>query len=205
MNVGILVRFLASQGNLNGAEALVEGTVQAARQLGNPWLNAINHFMQGRYMESQKEWALADASFMESARLFQIARDASFSILALSTAGHMKRLSGDLPGAEALYRQTIVIFQERGHFSAVAHLLECFGFIASAQGNNVRSAKLLGAGQAIRDSIQVYRLPEEQDEYDQTVAHLGEAMGVAARDNVMTEGRQLDLDDAVSYALASDG
>ena len=46
-----------------------------------------------------------------------------------SMLAHLYRNEGRLNKAMALYRQTILAWQEQGHQSAVAHQLECLAYI----------------------------------------------------------------------------
>jgi hypothetical protein len=114
----------------------------------------------------------------------------------------MKRIRGDLDGAERIYRQTIIAFQERGHSPAVAHQLECFAMIAVRKNQDARAAKLFGAANTIRQTVQVNRLPSEQSEFDQIMTQLAETMGEIEQDRVMADGAKLSLDEAVELALA---
>ena len=75
----------------------------------------------------------------------------------------MKRKMGDYAGAETIYRQVISAFQEYGNTVALAHLLECFGEIAAFQGQYIRSGRLSGVAQALRESLESNRLPHEAD------------------------------------------
>lgn len=59
----------------------------------------------------------------------------------------MYRQEGRLGEAAAVYRQTILAWQEQGHRAAVAHQLECFAYIAIDQGKFAYAAQLLGAAQ----------------------------------------------------------
>ena len=83
----------------------------------------------------------------------------------------------------------------------MAHQLECMGFIALHQGQYSRAARILGAAQALRASIQVNRFPQEQIEFDEALARLETEMGKAERDWAVRAGGQMSLDEAVSLAL----
>lgn len=72
-----------------------------------------------------------------TSQLFEEVKDIEFVHIAWSEAGHIKRKLGDYEGAAAIYRQTIVGFQEIGNRAAVAHQLECFGMLAAVQGRDI--------------------------------------------------------------------
>ena len=124
------------------------------------------------------------------------------TLTARSALGHMKRMKGDLDGAQRVYQQTIIAFQERGHSPAVAHQMECFGVIAVRKNQGARAARLFGAANTIRQTVQVNRLPSEQIEFDQILIQLAETIGEIERDRMMAEGAMLSLDEAVELAVA---
>ncbi|MEJ2600961.1 MAG: hypothetical protein P8Z00_21695 [Anaerolineales bacterium] len=190
-----------SQGEDEKADSYAEEAVQSARKLDNPWLNALTSLQQSRLEGRRKNWDQAEKNAAKAADLFAAARDQGLAQTAWSELGHIKRMMGDLDGAEQVYRRTIVAYREMDHAPAVAHQLECMGIIAANNSQSPRAAGLLGAAQAIRAAIQINRLPAEQTEFEQTLAQLIEAMGEEERDRVMAEGTKMSLDEAVSFAL----
>jgi hypothetical protein len=84
----------------------------------------------------------------------------------------------------------------------VAHQLECFTFIALAEGKWERAATLLGAAEALRRIIQTNMLPHERLEYDQAVAALRHEMDEQIVEFAWSAGSHMNMDQAVEYALA---
>ena len=122
-----------------------------------------------------------------------------------SRLAHIYRREGNLEEAEARYRRTILVWQELGHHSAVAHQLECFAFIAIARSQHEHAAKLLGAATEAREKLDsLSEDPQEIAELAQAMEQLTAAMGEAERDKVMDEGRKISLDEAIVLALAED-
>ena len=62
-----------------------------------------------------------------------------------SELAHIYRHEGRWDEAAAIYRQTILTWQEQGHQAAVAHQLECFAYLAILRGDFEYAAQLLGA------------------------------------------------------------
>ncbi len=123
----------------------------------------------------------------------------------MSELAHISRREGNLEAAEAHYRRTILRWQEQGHHPAVAHQLECFAFIAIARDQHEQAAKLLGAATEAREKLNSpSEDPQEVEELAQAMEQLTGAMGAAARDSVMGEGRKMSLDEAVALVLAED-
>ncbi len=118
-----------------------------------------------------------------------------------SELAHLERLSGHLQAAKEAYIRIIRIFLNYGHMAAVANLLESYGFIALAEEEPERAARLLGAADAQRGQIQIPMRNYEQMEYDQAVAALREQLDPAAFKTAWESGRRLDVDQAVNYAV----
>jgi predicted ATPase/class 3 adenylate cyclase len=200
MTLGYYLPVFASHGKYDQAQAYVDEAIRLAHQLGNPWMIAMAEFLSGRVSEAFENWSEAVVSYTQATALFEAVRDQRFAEISRSQIAHMKRKAGDLAGAEELYLRTIVDFYEIGHTSAVAHQLECLGFIATSQGEFTRAARLLGAAQAMRAASDNARLPQEQLEFEQALESLAEAIGETARDAALTQGGQMSVDQAILIA-----
>jgi tetratricopeptide (TPR) repeat protein len=123
-------------------------------------------------------------------------------VMARSRLGHILRRIGDITGAEDIYRQTILSWQELGNLAAVAHQLECFAFLAIADRNYRRAAILIGAAKATRKRLNApNENPMELADMKGALAQLASATGEVERDRMMVEGAKLNLDEAVALAL----
>ena len=112
------------------------------------------------------------------------------------------RKQGRLPEALAVYRETILVWQELGQRAAIARTLECFAFVAGAQEQNERAAKLLGAAQALRELIDSSMTSLEHLEYDQAMSQLRVQMDEAALAKAWAEGRGMGMEQALELAEA---
>jgi predicted ATPase/class 3 adenylate cyclase len=119
-----------------------------------------------------------------------------------SEAAHQLRTHGFLDDALALYRQSIRIWQDFGHRAAVAHQLECFGFIALAREDPGTATQLCSAADAIRTSIQSVRSPVEQNEFEDAKSKLQAGLEASEFDTGWQAGQTMPLEQAVDFALA---
>ena len=110
-------------------------------------------------------------------------------------------MEGDVSQAKEIYRQTIMSFQELGNRPAVAHQLECFALIATAEAEPQRAVKLLGAAEALREKIESPMTDFERSEYDQAVARLHSLLPEAEFKLLWAEGRSLTREQAIRLAL----
>jgi len=118
-----------------------------------------------------------------------------------SELAHVGRQSGKWETAQSLYRETILQWKDLGHRAAVANQLECFGFIARAQAQSQRAARLLGAAEALREIIGAPMVGFERIEYDREIVMLHEQLDDVTFASEWATGRALSMDQAIEYAL----
>ena len=68
-------------------------------------------------------------------------------------------------------------------------------------GRAEEASRLLGAAEALRESLGVGLAPAERATHDETVAALAQALGEERFSAVWRQGRELALDEAIAYAL----
>jgi len=198
-----------------GLVTLMRGDIEQARQylwegkalikeLGSNWLGPQLLMMEGRLLANTGDMAGAETIYREADQRFQVVGEPTQMFITRSELAHALRGQGKWDEAQSLYRETILFFLDMGHEPAVANQLECFAYIAIAQEEPERAARLLGAAQAIRKRTNTpLNLPWEKAEYDQAMQRLDEILGRAGRDAAMGEGRKLTLDQAVVLARTS--
>jgi hypothetical protein len=84
----------------------------------------------------------------------------------------------------------------------------CFEGLAAVLGLTGRAeeaSKLLGAAEALRESLGVGLAPAEQATHDETVAAVRKALGEERFSAAWRQGRELALDEAIAYALEEEG
>ncbi len=122
-----------------------------------------------------------------------------------SELAHLARESGDLQTAKDAYRKLIWKWKDFGQIPAVAHQLECFAMIAQVEGEAARAARLFGAAEALRQSIQVPRRGEEVTEYERAISVLRDQLESGDFAASWSEGRTMDIDQAIRYAVTPTG
>ncbi len=127
--------------------------------------------------------------------------DERFALAARSDLGHALRMAGDLDAAEAIYRQTIEGWADRGERGAIANQFESFAFIAIGRGDLERAAKLLGAAEVLRETSGAHMVELEQRAYDGYVADLRARLDANALAAAWTTGRSMSVPVAVELAI----
>jgi hypothetical protein len=171
------------------------------REAGSRWLLGMILFGYGSFAMLQGYYEEARSHFEESLGLFTELRDRHRIAMIHSEFAHLDRRQGHYAQAKLLYRETILKWQQIGHRAAVAHQLECFAFIAKAEEEDQRAAKLFGAAEILRENPNLPMNPMEQFEYDREVIDLRANMDAATFAKAWAEGRALSMEQAIEFAL----
>jgi predicted ATPase/class 3 adenylate cyclase len=183
-----------------GRHALFNEARQLMERANHPMLHYF--FMAGAMQtRSIGDFTSARSLLEESLQLTEHWRNKHTQLAVESELAHIARQSGDLAFAEQAYRKTIVRWKETGHRAAISNQLECLAFIARAQIQPGRAIRLLGAAEALRESIASPMTGVERVEYEREVAALREQVSPAAFSTDWIGGRSLTMDQAVTLAL----
>jgi tetratricopeptide (TPR) repeat protein len=148
----------------------------------------------GQYEEARLWFEKAMDAFRDAGANFSV-------LLNKSNLAHLERQFGHYQQALERYRETIVGFQEVGQVGAVAHQLECFGFLAMAGAQNERALKLFAAADALRERVSSPMTSEEQAYFDEQIRVLRQKIDAGQFDRVWATGRALTMEQALEFAL----
>jgi tetratricopeptide (TPR) repeat protein len=181
--------------------ALCTETLPVLHKRGNPWVLALNTFDAASVADMSGNFIEAQARFDEAARLFHSMGDRQYYTACRSMLAHSLRRQARYSEALAIYSHTIQLWVDLGHLSAVAHELECIGFIAVDQGENQRAGVLFGAAQGIRLQINSPMSSQERNEYEQVLARLRLQADPADFNKSWSEGKLLTIEQAIEFTL----
>ena len=140
--------------------------------------------------------------YMDNAIAIMTERNDKYGLTYMqSNFAHTLREHGEYEKALIYYRRTIRLWQDWGHRAAIAHQLECFGFIAQALENTSRAARLFGAAETIRNAVNSLRTPSEQREFEKAKSQLQTGMEEIGFNKAWEEGCSSTLEQAIEYAL----
>ena len=194
----VLAGYEMQRGNEKAAQAYLAESAK-----GGNFMSAMANFQSGSgFLHSDADNSRALAYFQESRRQFETIENPFFVAILTSQIAHIQRQNGELDAAEAEYSKSLAEFHWQGHGPAVAHELECLAFIARRKKMPERAARLLGAAEALRQKIAVPMLADEQAEYDMELAALEGAIAPEPFQIAWTAGRNMNIDQAVPFALA---
>src|SRR6185503_19594098 len=155
---------------------------------------ALDESVRGNYKTAKQ-------LFENGLNIFRRLRNRAFQLIMSSELAHIARHMGDLNHASKIYNETIKGWQDLGNRAAVAHELECFGFLAIAGEEPEAAVKLFGAAEALRDKIQAPMTDYERVEYDHAVAQVRSLLSEAEFNLLWAEGRSMTMEQAIELAL----
>jgi len=222
-NVFVLASALANMtlvnlelhGDIEAAERYADEAIRLSREVGVEWTASVANEMKGRIATYRKDYDTARALFEKAIHGYR-ETGASFNVvLAKSALAHMERELGNYEMALDIYRETIVAFRDIGQTGAVAHQLECFGFIALAWNQNKRSSpehkhsspgdepalQLFAAANALREKGGTPMTPDEQVYFDEQLKGLREKMDSMKFDSIWSRGQVMTMEQAIEFAL----
>jgi non-specific serine/threonine protein kinase len=188
--------------DLDGVRTDGEEGIRLLREAGSRRLTGNMLFGYGVFAAAQGYYDEARSHFNDSLELFAELGDSHPLAMIHSELAHLERRQGHLAQAKSLYRQTLQEWGKIGHRAAMAHDLECFAFIAKAQEEEQRAARLFGAAEILREGAKLPMNHIEQVEYDREVNDLRANMNGSAFTTAWAEGRMMTLEQAVEYALS---
>ncbi len=187
--------------DLELAERYVEESLRLAKEAGLRSQEAQAFEILGFIMTHRKNHNEARKYLKESARAYEEI-GASFNvILEKSNLAHLERQLGNYAEAMGYYRETIVAFRDMGQTGAVAHQLECFGFIALAQNEHERAVQLFAAANTLRDKSGTRMTPDEQAYFDEQLNGLRAKMDLTNFESAWSKGHSMRMEQAIELAV----
>lgn len=187
--------------DLDAALGYVEEAYHLARDAGLRSQEAQACEILGIIASHRQAPQEARAYFQESVRNYQEVGATFNVILEKSRLAHLERQLGEYAPALAYYRETIVAFRDIAQLGAVAHQLECFGFIAHAQTQDERALQLFAAASALREKSGTPMTPDEHRYFDEQLRGLREKMETPRFEALWAQGRAMTMEAAIAYAL----
>ncbi len=196
-------------GDIEAAERYADEAIRVSEE-GIEWTVAVAHEMKGIIALHRKDYDEARTLIEKAINAYR-ENGASFNvIIAKSGLAHMERELGNYAIAQDLYRETIVAFRDVGQNGAVAHQLECFGFIALAQNQNKRSSpaderalQLFSAADALREKGGTPMTPDEQVYFDEQLKGLRNKLDKIQFDSIWSKGCTMTMEQAITFAVSS--
>jgi tetratricopeptide (TPR) repeat protein len=187
--------------DLDLAQGYLEESTRLSRQSGLRSQEAQAIEVLGSVAMRRKDYTRAREQLRESLGIYEEI-GASFNvILEKSNLAHLERRLGRYVEALEYYRETIVAFRDIGQTGAVAHQLECFGFVALGQGKAERALRLFAGAASLREKTGTPMTPDEQSYFDSQLGILRDMVDLPRFAVLWSEASSLTTEQAIQLAL----
>lgn len=197
-NMGIIARF---QGDYDQARTLYEESLAIRQQLGDKWAISVSLTNLGFLASQLGDLESGRRRLEEAIVLVREVGDRWSIANASNNLANVARDQGDYQRARDLYRESLTINRELGDKRALAFVLEDLGCLAALEGQAEPALCLAAAATAVRDEIGAPLAPNDQQKLTNFLGQARAALSVEAQAAAAARGRQMTLDNVVTYAL----
>jgi predicted ATPase/class 3 adenylate cyclase len=203
MGYMMMARVAAEKGDESEKDLYFGKLRERMREAPGSYQAGMFHLGMGMDESRRGNYQAAKRIFEDGEKIFKDIGSVNFQLIMRSEIGHIERLTGNLTQAKMIYMETIKGWQEIGNRSAIAHQLECFGFLAIHDEESQRAIKLFGAAEALRERTESPMADYEQADYDQSVAQLHATIVPETEFNALwAEGKSMTMEQAIQLALS---
>ncbi|MDP9476914.1 MAG: tetratricopeptide repeat protein, partial [Actinomycetota bacterium] len=199
--LGVVAMF---QTRFEDASTLLEEALALWRELDDTSYVARTLQGLGLVAVARQDHERAMAIHEESLALARQARDGLGVILALGQGALAAVGRGEHELAENLCAEGLEMARRQRHLHAVVFSLNVWSVLAAAQGRPGRAARTWGAAAELGRTIGLTGpSPVERYHYDPYISSARAELGEAAWEAALAEGRTMELEEAVAYALSA--
>ncbi len=190
-----------AHGDGAAARARFEESLLLWRETGDKWGISNPLTGLGRVALMEGDYATARILLEKSLVLRREAGDKWLTAHSLQVLGILARAQQDYARAASLFGEALTLFKETGGKQGIALCLAGFAGLAGAQGRPIRAARLFGAAEALVESIGATMFLAERADYEHHVAMTRALLDEASLAKMWAEGRGMNMERAIAYAL----
>jgi predicted ATPase/serine/threonine protein kinase len=197
-NLGNVTR---DQGDYERAAEIHGEALALFRNLGDKRALATSLYNLGEVAQYKGDYSRASELQDESLALKREVGDKRGIMFSLTNLGDIARCQGEYERATAFYEESLALCRELGDKRGVTFCLEGLAEVACTQDTFERAARLFGAAEALREAIGSPLPVVERADYERNVRMARDGLNEATFTELWTEGRQMDMERAIAYAL----
>ena len=195
----------ASLGDLGKAEGFIAECLVHAQRAGDKTEIARALNQSGEVARSRGDYDAARSSYEASLTIRREVRNGRGIAAVLHNLAAVELVQGNLQRGEALLRESLDISRQLKFGAGIAIGLIGFAGVANAKGQQDRAARLLGATDVLLSTLGLSLDHPDQIEYNTCADAARTALGDKTFAAACAEGRAMTLEQAVEYALATEG
>jgi non-specific serine/threonine protein kinase len=189
------------QGDDERGEALLQESVTLSRDLESKWLAAVALARLGEVLRGRADYERAEAVQTESLVLIREVGDKAVTTWALRNSAILALCQGNHEQARAFLREGIALCRGVPEQWAGNRYLDALAGLACAEKRYLQAARLLGADEALHETLGLHRTPTDQADHDRFLASARAGCGDAAFDAARAEGRAITPEQVIEDAL----
>lgn len=189
-------------GDYEQAVAWAQSSLELSRAIGAKWLCAVTLINLGELARLQGDYRQATRHYEESLALLRQVGDKSFIAIVFHDLGQVMQEQGEYERAQALHQEGLGLGAELGNPRGIATGLEKLAGAAAARGQPVPAARLLGAADALRQTVRAPMEALDRTAYEHCVAAVRAQLDDVTFDAAWGEGRAMQTEQAIAFALA---
>jgi tetratricopeptide (TPR) repeat protein len=194
----------AEQGDRERANSLSERAAELYRESGDRRGHALAVSNLGGIALEHGEYAKAASLSEQAYGLFETLEDSEGMAFALVNQGFAALSEHEHERALELLRQALRLLAELEFRDVIGYCFEGLAAVLAFTGQAEAAARLLGAAEALRESLGVDLAPAERETHEETAAAVRRALGEEQFSAAWRLGRELALAEAIAYALAEE-
>ncbi len=164
---------------------------------------ALNNL--GSLAHLQTDFKAAQSFYAEGLEIKQALGDTHGVAGALDNLGIISTELGDFVKAKAYFAKAIKLMLELGDKRGVSNCLQNLGSLRAFEGLPQEAATLWGAAEALRENRGIpHHAHDLSRQVNEKISAVRELLGKDRFNHIWREGKKLDLEEAVSYALAEE-
>jgi predicted ATPase/class 3 adenylate cyclase/DNA-binding CsgD family transcriptional regulator len=190
-----LVETMFYLGDHAGASALAEENLRLNREIGDLASIAAALAFLGQVALHRGDYMMAHELLEESVTLAREKQEPLYISRSLSKLAQVLTVEGSFTKARLLYEESLSIAHDKWD---IAFSLQGLATVAAAQGNLVWAACLLGAAEALRESIGAPIPPVYRADYERSVTATRASLGEKVFAKAWAEGRTMTPEQALA-------
>jgi len=196
-SLGVVTRSL---GDFDSAEKLYSASAAIRREIGDPALSASLSNLGILYLD-RGEPDRAEQMLEEVMKLDRAKSDDWGMACTSNNLGFVNLEQGDTVAARRRIGEGTRSFVKLGDLDGVAEGLEAIACVDAAESQPVRAARIAGAADSLRRSLGIPLGPLDREHLERWLDQAQDALGAAAFRLHRSEGAEMTLDQAITYAL----
>jgi non-specific serine/threonine protein kinase len=196
---------LMRRGDYEAAERMLGDSLELRRAIGDEVGIVASLHNLGNTAYAQGNLVAARGRYQEALDLARRRDDAHSAANVLIDLGNVTASEGRYGAARSLYLESLSQLRELGDRAHVAFVLEGLARVEAGERRPARAARLMGAAEALRESIGVPLPPPWDREYRAVVDVVRASLGEGSFAAEWAAGREMSIGEAFSYIAAQPG